>query len=128
MSEFFFTKLSRKNNFEKIPAKVEIYALFNPASNYKHFIPMVGSIPLSSVVIDNTTYKYCVFAEKIMLIKTFDYVPCFKVDKFSTVFPFPNNFIFSKLNSYQRNILLNTSHSCESREVEFFQTYVPTKN
>jgi hypothetical protein len=128
MSEFFFTKLSRKNNFEKIPAKVEVYALCNPSSNQKHFIPMVGSIPLSPVAVDNVTYKYCVFAEKILLIKIFDFVPCFKVDRFNTVFPYPTNYIFSKLNSYQRNVLLNTSHSCESREVEFFQTYVPTKN
>lgn len=128
MAEYFFTKLSRRNNFEKIPAKVEIFALFNTDSEKKHFIPMVGTIPLSPAVIDNSQLKYCVFAEKIVLIKTFDFVPCFKVDNFSTVFPFPNEYIFSKLTSKELGVVEQYRQSCQNNKLEFFQTYVPTKN
>jgi hypothetical protein len=128
MADTFFIKLSRKNNFEKIPARVDVYALLNPESNNKHFISMLGTNALSPAVIDNSNFKFCVFAEKVIHIKTFNFVPCFKVDSFSSVFPFPNNYIFSKLNSYERKTLLTLSQSCSNRDVEFFQTYVPTKN
>jgi len=128
MAEYFFTKLSRRNNFEKIPAKVEVYALCNTDFEKKHFIPMIGTLPLSPAVIDNSQLKYCVFAEKILLVKTFDFVPCFKVDGFSTVFPFPSEYIFSKLNSNETDALDQYRKSCQSSKLEFFQTYVPTKN
>jgi hypothetical protein len=127
MAEYFFTKLSRRNNFQKMPARVEIFALFNPKFEKKHEIPMVGTIPLSPVIIDNSQLKYCVYAEKIILLKHFDFVPFFKVENFSTVFPFPSEYILSKLNAAENKIFSEIRRSCNSSNVEFFQNYVPAK-
>lgn len=127
MSEYFFTKLSRKNNFFKEPAKVDVYAIINPDIDYKNFIPILGTIPLSLCVIDNSTNKYVISGQKIVLLTSFNYVPVFKVDNFATVFPFPYEFILSKLTKSQKSILDTLKKECSTNKLEFFQIYVPTK-
>lgn len=127
MGEFFFTKLNLKDNFIKLSAKCEIFVLFNPDFDQKHFIPVINTIPLSHTVIDNNLHKYVVQAEKLIILRTFDFVPCLKIDEFTSIFPFPEKYIYSKLTKNEKNILKITSQSCQNQKLEFFQTYVPTK-
>jgi len=127
MAEFFFTKLNLKDNFIKLPAKCEIFVLFNPTFNQKHFIPVMGTVPLSPTVVDNNLHKYVVQAEKFLLLRNFDFVPCLKIEEYNTVFPFPEKYIYSKLTKKEKEIIETTARSCQNSKVEFFQIYVPIK-
>lgn len=125
MADAFFVKLNKKNNFNKSSGRVEIHALLNPNINTKHFIPIYGSAALSPCVVDNSCMKYVVFAEKCYHIKTFDFVPCFSIDKtFVTYFPFPEDYIMAKLTKKEKSDLFFNLNSCQNQEVKFFQVLV----
>lgn len=127
MSEFFFTKLKKSKNFSKESGRVEVWALLNPQSTKKSYISIYGSKPLTPCVIDNTLLKYVVFAEKIINIKNFNYIPCFNIDgldKFHTYFPFPEEYIYSKLNKTEKMLLESYLQDCETKQVKFFQAMV----
>ena len=58
-----------KSNFVKNNGSIEIYAVINPNSNIKNFLPMAGTEPLTPIVADQSILKYVVFGEK--LFKTY---------------------------------------------------------
>lgn len=127
MANSFFVKLNRNQNFTKVSGRVEIYALLNPQSNRKNFISIHGTKPLTPCVIDNSLMKYVLFAEKLLLIKTIDFIPCFTIDgksNFFTYFPFPHEYIVSKLNKKEKKMIEDELVDCENLEVMFFQAMV----
>lgn len=127
MADTFFVKLHRNQNFNKESGRVEVHALLNPQSNHKNFIPIYGSAAITPCVIDNSLMKYVVFAEKCYHIKTFNFIPSFNIDgdkNFFTYFPFPHEYIMSKLNKKEKTELTRLLNECQNQEVRFFQVLV----
>ena len=94
-----------KSNFVKNNGSIEIYAVINPNSNIKNFLPMAGTEPLTPIVADQSILKYVVFGEKLFLIKKIPYVIKLQVDGFSTFIPLPENYVYKSLSKKEKIIL-----------------------
>lgn len=106
MARNFFTGLN-SSNFKKLKGNVEIYLIVNPSTFYKTFLPIQSTEPLMPVVLDNTSSRYVIFGQSVQLLKRFPFVPCLCVDDLEHTFPFPRQFILSKLNKKEKKIMEN---------------------
>ncbi len=101
MSRTGFAGISQKN-FKKLDGVVEIFLVVNPSSMYKSFIPVNGTEPLNSALIDNTSMRYVVYGDRVKFLKKIPFVPCFTVDGYEFIFPFTKSFILKSLNKKEK--------------------------
>lgn len=118
MGRNFFTGLN-SSNFKKLKGSVEIYLIVNPSTFYKSFLPIQSTEPLMPVVLDNTSSRYVIFGQSIQLIKKFSFVPCLCIDNLEHTFPFPKQFILSKLTKKEKKVMENMLSSGD--DYTFFQ-------
>jgi hypothetical protein len=107
-----------KSNFTKVSGITEIYAVINPNSDYKNFIPMGGYTPLTPVVADQSLLKFVIFGEKFFLIKKLQYVIKFQIDDFSVNMPLPENYLYKNLSKKEKLIL---AKEAEDKKFSFVQ-------
>jgi hypothetical protein len=102
-----------KSNFLKESGVIEVYAVINPESDIKNFIPMGGYQPLTPVVADQSVLKYVVFGKKILLIKKIPYVLKLQIDNFSSFIPLPESFIYKNLTKKEKLILAKEAENAK---------------
>lgn len=118
MSRTGFAGISQKN-FKKLEGVVDVFLVVNPSSMYKSFIPINGTEPLNSALIDNTSMRYVVFGDRVKFVKKIPFVPCFTVDGCEFIFPFTKSFIFKSLNKKEKLDMVDTMGG--DLEFTFFQ-------
>jgi len=104
MARNFFTGLN-SSNFKKLKGCVEIYLIVNPSTFYKTFLPIQSTEPLMPVVLDNTSSRYVLYGQSVQLIKRFPFIPSLFIDDLEHTFPFPKQFILSKLTKKEKKIM-----------------------